>query len=182
MATVTLTITEYVDDTADKYTHIDIHQVATGGVGATTEKRTLDYTFREHSDRIFGKVKGKSRWIKLEDVDDDDFLKTGFDDMEGEHVQAWAESVDNGWTANQIWGFEEVDGKRHHVRHVVVRKGDDWKLARLVYDYKGLAYFNRASTCGLLYASTDLRIANLFQLRPLEKKSDEEDDGLAYGE
>ncbi|KAF6240176.1 hypothetical protein HO173_001786 [Letharia columbiana] len=152
-ATITLTINQYVDDTAEKYTHIDIAQVATGGVGATQEKRLLDFTWREHQDRIFGKVKGKSRWIKLADIDEDDFLKTGYDDMEGEHVQALAESLDNGWTADQVWGFEQVDGKRHHVRHVIVRKGDDWKQARLVYDYRG----------------------------PLEKKSDDDDD-LAYGE
>ena len=37
----------------------------------------------------------------MKDVDDDDFLKTGFDDMEGDHIQAWAESKNNGWTANQ---------------------------------------------------------------------------------
>lgn len=47
----------------------------------------------------------------------------------------------------QIWGFEEVQGKRFHTRHVVVRKGQDWEQARLVYDYQaesppddGLAY------------------------------------------
>lgn len=34
-----------------------------------------------------------------------------------------------------MWGFEKVDGKRYHVRHVVVRKGDQVKKARLVYDY-----------------------------------------------
>lgn len=37
----------------------------------------------------------------------------------------------------QIWGFEKVGDERHYTRHVVVRKGDDWKLARLVYDYHG---------------------------------------------
>ena len=82
-------------------------------------------------------MKGRSRWVKLEDIDEDDFLKTGFDDMEGEHVQALAESVGNGWTADQVWGFEEVNGERHYVRHVIVKKGEDWKMARLVYDYKG---------------------------------------------
>lgn len=71
-------------------------------MGATTEKRTLDWTYREHSDRIFGAVKGRSRWIRLADVDDDVFLKTGFDDAEGEHVQAWAESEGGGWTADQV--------------------------------------------------------------------------------
>lgn len=39
-------------------------------------------------------------------------------------------------TMLKIWGFEEVQGKRYHVRHVVVRKGDDWKQARLVYDFR----------------------------------------------
>lgn len=47
-------------------------------------------------------MKGKSRWIKLEDVDDDEFLKTGWDDMEGEHIQGYVESNTNGWTADQV--------------------------------------------------------------------------------
>lgn len=61
---------------------------------------------RGHKDNIFGQVQAKSRWVKLQDVDDDEFLKTGWDDLKGEHVQAWAESEDNGWTANQVsWDF-----------------------------------------------------------------------------
>ena len=36
----------------------------------------------------------------------------------------------------QVWGFEVLDGQRYYVRHVAVRKEDDWKLARLVYDYQ----------------------------------------------
>ncbi|KAI4123000.1 MAG: hypothetical protein LQ338_005508 [Usnochroma carphineum] len=133
LATITLTVSEYTDD--DGHTHIDISQVATGGI-TSTEDRTLDWEFRDHTDRIFGDVKGKSRWVRLGDVDDDDFLKTGYDDMKGEHVQSYVESKGGGWTADQVWGFEMIDGKRYHVRHVVVRKGDDWKLARLVYDYQ----------------------------------------------
>lgn len=149
-------------------THIDTQQVGTGGLGST-ELRALDWKFREHKDNIFGEVQAKSRWVKLEDVDDDEFLKTGWDDMKGEHVQAWAESEAKGWTANQVrwvprasvllggwlcwflmmglfadedecrfqvWGFEVLSGKRYYVRHIAVRKGDDWKLARLVYDYQ----------------------------------------------
>lgn len=41
------------------------------------------------------------------------------------------------WCLGQVWGFEVIDEKRRYVRHVVVRKGDDWKQARLVYDYQG---------------------------------------------
>ena len=43
-----------------------------------------------------------SRWVKLEDVDDDDFLKIGYDDLEGEHIQAYAENEEKGWTADQV--------------------------------------------------------------------------------
>ncbi|KAL8714824.1 MAG: hypothetical protein Q9220_001337 [cf. Caloplaca sp. 1 TL-2023] len=135
LATVTLTVSEYIDSSST--THIDIDQVATGGI-TSTELRTLDWEFREHSDRIFGDVKGKSRWVKLGDLDKDEeeFLKKGYDDLEGEHVQSYVESKGGGWTADQVWGFELLDGKRYYVRHVIVRKGDDWKLARLVYDWQ----------------------------------------------
>ena len=64
-------------------------------------------------------------------------MKSGWIDPEGEFVQAYVESKDNGWTADQVWGFEMVDGKRYYVRHVCVRKGSDWKMARLVYDWQG---------------------------------------------
>ncbi|MCJ1298481.1 hypothetical protein MMC08_001271 [Hypocenomyce scalaris] len=135
LATITLTIKQYTSD--DSLTHIDIEQRATGGISSTTENRTLDWQYREHKDGIFGEVKGKSRWVKLSDVEDDnEFLKTGWLDEGDEHVQAYVESAGNGWTANQIWGFEELGGTRYYVRHVVVRKGDDWKEARLVYDFQ----------------------------------------------
>lgn len=99
LATITLSIKQYVDDGG--VTHIDIQQSATGGIN-TTELRTLDWVVRFHEDRVFGKVDGQTRWIKLEDVDDDDFLKTGWDDLEGEHVQSYVKSQNNGWTANQV--------------------------------------------------------------------------------
>ena len=51
--------------------------------------------------------------MKLEDVDDDEFLKTGYDDMEGEHIQSYVENDENGWTADQVssWfeGLVEVE-------------------------------------------------------------------------
>lgn len=99
MATLTLNVKQYVDDAG--VTHVDIQQWATGGIH-TEELRILDWQLREHQDRVFGKVNGQARWVKLEDVDDDDFLKTGWDDLEGEHVQGYAASLTNGWTANQV--------------------------------------------------------------------------------
>ena len=100
LATVTLTVTEYEGE--DGFTHIDIDQVASPGGITSTEKRTLDWEWHDHSDRIFGNVKGRSRWIKLKDIDDDDFLKKGYETLEGEFVQGYVESKDSGWTANQV--------------------------------------------------------------------------------
>ncbi|KAL4776629.1 hypothetical protein BDW60DRAFT_213988 [Aspergillus nidulans var. acristatus] len=44
----------------------------------------------------------------------------------------------NGWTAEQIWGFEVINGERCHTRRIVVAntKGQ-YVLARLVYKYVG---------------------------------------------
>lgn len=99
LATITLTIKQYLDGSV---THVDIQQTATGGINGTTELRTLDWTFRDHKDGIFGDCSAKSRWVKLQDVDDDEFLKTGWDDVEGEHIQSFVENKTNGWTADQV--------------------------------------------------------------------------------
>lgn len=98
LATITLQISQYEEDSL---THIDIDQFATGGM-KTTEERTLNWEVKRHEDSVFGVVFGQSRWIKLADVDDDEFLRTGWDDPNGEHVQSYVENHDNGWTANQV--------------------------------------------------------------------------------
>ena len=70
-------------------------------------------------------------------MDDDEWMVQGWEEPGGDFVQSYVESKDAGWTADQVWGFEVVDGKRYHTRHVNVRKGDDWKMVRLVYDWQG---------------------------------------------
>ncbi|KAL8635081.1 MAG: hypothetical protein Q9228_007394 [Teloschistes exilis] len=100
LATVTLTITQYTTD--DSLTHIDIYQVASPGGISSQENRILDWTYRDHDDKVFGAVKGKSRWVKLVGIDDHEFLKEGYDDLEGEHVQGYVESKNGGWTVDQV--------------------------------------------------------------------------------
>ena len=78
-------------------------------------------------DKIFLKAE------KLKDLETDSHF------LELEHVQSWAVSQGGGWTAEQIWGFEEINSKRFYTRRVVVRKGDEVERARLVYDYKDTA-------------------------------------------
>ena len=162
-----LTIDEY---TKDNTWHIDITSVASG-LSTTQEDRTLNWTDAEHSDKIFGKVIGKSRLFNIKDFsmqgpggdDDITFLKgeklkdleTDSSFIEDEHVQSWAVSQGGGWTAEQVWGFEKIGGNRYHTRRVVVRKGDQFERVRLVYDYKGAAP---------------------------DKAKQDDDDGLAYGD
>jgi hypothetical protein len=81
LATVTLLIKQYTDDTGT--IHIDIEQIATGGLKGTTELRQLNGQEGRHTDHLFGDLTGKSTWVKLSEVTDD-FLKEGWEDSDGE--------------------------------------------------------------------------------------------------
>ncbi|KAL2357696.1 hypothetical protein BJ546DRAFT_323271 [Cryomyces antarcticus] len=135
LATIVLHIKQYTDDAGA--VHIDIDQTATGGIKGTREERTLDWAWREHEDHIFGKLKGRARWIKLGDVDDA-FLKGGWarEIVDGEAIEGYVESIGNGWTADQIWGFEMIEGKRYYTRHVLAKKESEEHKVRLVYDWQ----------------------------------------------
>ncbi|KAF4510563.1 hypothetical protein G6O67_002440 [Ophiocordyceps sinensis] len=119
------------------FTHIDIWQSA-AGLTSTEELRCLDDHARPHSDWLFGAVEGRSRWARLADVGDEylgaGWLTTGDgndDDVVFNHVV----SMGNGWTATQVWGFQDVGGERRHCRNVVIEKGAQRAEFRLVYDF-----------------------------------------------
>lgn len=133
LASVTLHVKEYVDEAG--LTHVDIQQTATGGVKGTTENRTFDNTFREHSDWLFGNVKGRTGWVASKDEITDEYLKKGWEQAQTEFVVGYVESLDRGWTATQVWGFQEVNGERRYARNIVVAKGDERVEMRLVYDF-----------------------------------------------
>ncbi|KAJ6014475.1 hypothetical protein N7540_009066 [Penicillium herquei] len=63
-ATVTLHIKEYTDSENPLVYHIDADQVITGGIKGTSERRVLDWTEREHTDDIFGTVRGLSKMVR----------------------------------------------------------------------------------------------------------------------
>ncbi|KAE8383565.1 hypothetical protein BDV26DRAFT_251225 [Aspergillus bertholletiae] len=54
---------------------------------------------------------------------------------EGLFLQSFVENLDSGWTAEQIWGFEVIDGKRYYTRRIVVAKGEKYEKARFVYTF-----------------------------------------------
>lgn len=136
----------------------------------------MDFEDRPHKDKIFGNVVGRSRLItlsagpfepceKYSDVELD-FLqgkqlkdaKTASKFLDEESLQSYVKNQDSGygWTAEQVWNFEEIEGKRYYTRRVVVKNanGSKSEKSRLVYDYLG----------------------------PLSEGANAEDDGLAYGD
>jgi hypothetical protein len=119
LATITLHTKQYTD--SDNITHIDIDQTATGGIKGTTEIRVLNWAERDHKDYFFGHLKGRSRWL------------ANFDEIE-DPIESYVVNAEKGWTAQQVWGFAIVDGKRYHTRRVVVTKGQEVSKVRLVFN------------------------------------------------
>jgi len=139
--TITVYAKHYKDDSGVE--HIDIKQTLSGGFGGTTEDRTLDWVPRTHEDSIFGAVIGKSRRIDVEDIDDE-FLKQNWSPDVIEHgaIHTFVESDTTknqlSWTAEQTWGFEDINGDRRYARHVKFLESDGARVdAMMVYDYYG---------------------------------------------
>ncbi|KAI5210623.1 hypothetical protein E4T39_00170 [Aureobasidium subglaciale] len=147
---ITLHVKQFVDENGLE--HIDNEQVTTGNI-RNTEERVVDYEWHEKDDKVFGKVSGRSRFVKLNEVQND-YLKQGWDEQflaqaDNEVFQTIVDSVGKNpnWTADQVWGFEVVDGQKRHTRRVVVKRGKEEHKLRLVYDWvvekdedKDLAY------------------------------------------
>ncbi|KAF3001909.1 nuclear protein localization protein 4, partial [Curvularia kusanoi] len=149
-ATVNLHIKHYTAE--DGATKIDIDQIISGGLKGSAEERTLDWQYREHTDYLFGSVRGRNRYTTLAALleeakgkgvteEDAKFLAEGWlkENEEGEVLESWVENEGSKWTAWQVWGFAEIGGERKQTRRVVVRKTDkdEVKRVRLVYDYTG---------------------------------------------
>jgi hypothetical protein len=106
-ATITLDIKQHENESGA--TQIEIEQTGTGGMKGTKEFRVLDWSERGHSDFIFGEVVGRSKWTKL------DALEQGFGGEDKAHLTAdwepadeyilsWVENKKSGWTATQVCG------------------------------------------------------------------------------
>ncbi|KAL4896754.1 hypothetical protein BDV59DRAFT_171416 [Aspergillus ambiguus] len=54
---------------------------------------------------------------------------------EGLWLQSFVRSLDSTWTAEQIWGFEIINGERYYTRRVVVANNGSYEMARLIYTY-----------------------------------------------
>jgi len=140
MSSISLSVKHYKDDAGVE--RIDIDQTLSGGISGTSERRILDWTYREHEDHIFGALLGKSRRLKMKDITDP-FLKNDWlpDTVEHGVIESFVESdtpkSNNVWTVNQVWGFELVEGDRKYARHLKFSSPQEDLELRLIYDYGG---------------------------------------------
>ena len=154
-STITVTMKDYVDEEGVR--HVDVEQVSTGGI-RNEEERPVDWTWREKVDSIWGKLRGRTRFVKLSEVEDA-YLKSGWDKgcQDGEVLEGMIESLADTWTAQQIWGFAEVNGERKHVRRVLTSKGKEEHRIRLVYDWKAQLPQRKEGENGTVTATTTVR-------------------------
>ncbi|OAL07427.1 hypothetical protein IQ06DRAFT_289149 [Phaeosphaeriaceae sp. SRC1lsM3a] len=133
-------------------TQIDVEQFATAGVKGSTEKRTLDWHYRGHTDWLFGTLQGRTRYNTLKAVleesqgkgtteEDAKFLVEGWlkETEEGEVVESFVDNDGAKWTGWQIWGFAEINGERKLTRRFAIRRKDKNEVVRirLTYDWLG---------------------------------------------
>jgi len=120
---ITLVIKEYTDENG--IVHIDIDQTSTGGF-KNDEPRQFDWEWHEKDDPIFGKVKGRGKWTNVSELQEP-FLKDGWDpkwlqEADGEVLFSEVDSVGakgEQWHADQVWGFEIIDGGKRYVQSAV---------------------------------------------------------------
>lgn len=136
MATITMNVKQTIDETT-KDMHLNIENQPSGGMPASQENRVLNWTPVELNHPLFGNIRGKSRQIKLADLEDA-YLKSGWEEGTEDLLQFYTEHLDKaGVVTQQIVGFMVVDGVRRQARQVLVTSGDDRLEIRLVYDYLG---------------------------------------------
>jgi len=117
-ATITLYIKHYKDK--EGVEHIDIEQTATGGITATPELRTLDWTLRKVENNLFGPTIARSRRIPVADVTDE-YLKSGWlsDVSRDGAIEAYAEADkeknSHSWKSSMVSGSSRYESRASHV-------------------------------------------------------------------
>ncbi|KAL8849139.1 MAG: hypothetical protein Q9221_005862 [Calogaya cf. arnoldii] len=120
------------------YNEIHLQQTATGAsIPAVTEDWILDWTGRDGHDPLFGEMKGRARWIGIDEADVDGEWDRECD--EGMLMQAEGNKRDDERGGTHYWGFETVDGERRYVRRIFMVNNQTGKKlgVRMVYDYDG---------------------------------------------
>lgn len=138
MSPIILTMRQSVDAKTG-LTHLDIDSRPESGLPGTTEERVLNWEPVEVDSALFGKLRGRTRWVQPSElVDENEYLTAGLEkdgSDDGRLIQMYTEFLAISAVTTQVCGFETVNGARYHTRRIVARKGDEVVKVRLVYDY-----------------------------------------------
>ena len=117
-----------------------VKQTATAAaIPGTTEQYVLDNEWRANKDPFFGEVKGRSRWISIDEAKSIEGIDAAFEDSDdGKLILAEGGHVSGDWEAFRVWHFENLDGERRWVQSVKVWNKEGKELVgRMVYDFQG---------------------------------------------
>ncbi|KAJ7072970.1 hypothetical protein C8F01DRAFT_1045834 [Mycena amicta] len=126
---------------ADGVEHLDVTTHVTGMSADKEENRVLNWTEKTLDHPLFGAgILAKSRRCKVEELDEE-YLQKGWTNEYSAagviHLKV-TRPGDKGWTVNQAWGVEEINGEKRHTRRFAF-SGPKGKTihARIVYNYVG---------------------------------------------
>ncbi|KAK4498685.1 hypothetical protein PRZ48_009195 [Zasmidium cellare] len=135
-AQITVGIKQW-DDPTTGTTHLEMeNNIAYAyGLPGVTDTYVTDFSPKEYYDTIFGNVRDRARWVRVNELRDA-FQKEAWAE-ETEVLELWTDHLDVGASTSQVCGFEVVEGERRYTRRLVVSKGEDVLRVRLVFDYVG---------------------------------------------
>ena len=130
-ASVTLTVSQPGDN------EYSIKQTATAAaIPGTTEQYILDFEWRTNKDPFFGEVRGRSKWISLEEAIKMEIEGHWEDSDNGRLLLAEGGKGDGEWEAQRVWGFEQMEGQRRWTQTVKLwNKGGEHLNGKMVYDF-----------------------------------------------
>ncbi|KAK8055350.1 hypothetical protein PG993_000577 [Apiospora rasikravindrae] len=153
MMNVTARLTQ-TTDAATGTGSITIETVATGGFKGETKTYKLDGS-EMRSESKFGVTHVRARWLNLSERDQprsmggdgvaldpyltEDWIEEPCEKLEGKpgYVQVYIVQEGGEGTAEQVFGFCMIDGKRYHVQKTVATKDNKTVKVRAVYEWKG---------------------------------------------
>ncbi|KAK6841514.1 lccl domain-containing protein [Apiospora arundinis] len=152
MMNVTARLTQ-TTDAATGTSSITIETVATGGFKGEVKTYKLDGS-ELRSESKFGVTHVRARWLNLSERDQpqsmsgegpmdsylaEDWIEEPCERLEGKpgFVQVYVVQEGGEGSAEQVFGFCMIDGKRYHVQKTVATKDNKTIKVRAVYEWKG---------------------------------------------
>ncbi|KAJ9137154.1 Calycin [Pleurostoma richardsiae] len=134
VGTFTLTIQETVDEAG--LTHLVIDTKPGSGLPGTTERRVLNDEPSELTHPLFGKIRGRTKWLAPAELPSE-WLGAGFEDGTVKTMLMTTDHLDIDAITYQAGAFQVIKEERRYVRNVEVQRGDESQRVKLVYDYLG---------------------------------------------